>query len=464
MLESSYGMTFFLKTPRKPNDIRMIYVRITVDGNPKETSINEKWDIKRWNQKIERATGSKEDAKILNSYLDLLTSKIVQRKTELLGEGRAITAEKLIACINGVESKRNKVLEEFEEHNIEIKAMAEVGELSKSTAIRYTTALGHVREYIVHQYKVDDVDFIDLDYKFIKDYYLYLRTVRLCNNNSALKYITNFKKVIFRAIDKEYIKLDPFRRFKQKRTRSNKKPITTEQLCILENRVFSSERLSIIRDIFVFQCYTGLAYIDVFQLKRTDIQRGIDGEWWILISRQKTKKPIRIPLLPKAIEIMKKYENDPLCIKRDSVLPVRSNQKSNEYLKEISNLCVFTIELNTHMARRTFATTVALKNGVPINIVQAMLGHSSVTQTEEYALTEETSIADAMKDLKQKLEVKQQVEENAYEMLERLKNDLADMDDKFKNPSVSKAITMEEIKAIETQMSILKNRLLEKTG
>ncbi len=389
MLESSYGLNFFLKTPRKPNSVRMIYARVTVDGIPKETSTNQKWDISRWDQKSERAIGAKEDARVLNSYLDLLSSKIVQYKTELISNGRTITSEKLIGCINGKNNRGNTLIQEFEEHNSELEALAEKGEMAQATAKRFRTALGHVREFMAFKYKLEDMDFRDLDFEFIKDYDFYLRTVRKCNNNTTLKYITNFRKIVFRAIDKEIIKTDPFRRFKRKLTKPSKKPLTSNQLHILENRVFSSERLSIVRDIFIFQCYTGLAYIDVFQLRKTDIQRGIDGELWIISDRQKTKAATKIPLLPKAIQIMKKYENDPLCIRRQSVLPVRSNQKCNEYLKEIATLCNFDIELNTHKARRTFASTVTLKNGVPMNIVKEMLGHSSIIQTEEYVYISE---------------------------------------------------------------------------
>lgn len=459
MLESSYGLTFFLKTPRKPKDIRMIYVRVTVDGKPKEASTNQKWDIKRWDQKTERAIGSKEDARVLNSYLDLLGSKIVQYKTELIGNGRAITAEKLLGCITGKNNRTNTLIQEFLEHNSEIEALAQKGEMAPATAKRFRTALGHVKEFMGYKYNVDDIDFRDLDFSFIKDYDFFLRTVRNCNNNTTLKYITNFRKIVFRALDKEIIKTDPFKRFKRKLTKPSKKPLTSNQLHILENRVFSSERLSIVRDIFIFQCYTGLAYIDVFQLRKSDIQRGIDGELWIISDRQKTKAATKIPLLPKAIQIMKRYENDPLCIRRQSVLPVRSNQKCNEYLKEIATLCNFDIELNTHKARRTFASTVTLKNGVPMNIVKEMLGHSSILQTEEYAITEEISVGVEMKQLGNKLLVTGDCTESPEEMLRRIKVELAELERNLFAPNYTNMTEISVLREIESQMSQLRIRM-----
>lgn len=344
MLENSYGLIFFLKTPRNLKDVRMIYARITVDGIPREKSTNEQWDVNRWDQKLGRAKGHREDARILNNFLESLQSRITNRKTELLNLGKAITAEKLIMVINGRVEKRNKVLEEFKEHNEEIKALSDIGELSPATLSKYEKAKDHVSDFMMFKYKAKDMDFVDLDFAFINSYDLYLRTEKECNNNTTLKYISNFKKIVLRAIDKEVIKTDPFRRFKRKRTKANKKPISSAQLHTLESKEFSSERLTVVRDMFVFQCYTGLAYIDVFQLQKSDIQVGIDGEWWIISNRQKTAAETKIPLLPKAIEIIKKYEKHPTCIKRNSVLPVRSNQKCNEYLRK-SPSCAILISL-----------------------------------------------------------------------------------------------------------------------
>ena len=157
------------------------------------------------------------------------------------------------------------------------------------------------------------------------------------------------------------------------------------------------------RDVFVFQCYTGLAYIDAYQLKKTDIKEGIDGNLWIMSERQKTNSTTNVPLLPQALEIVEKYKEHPLCVQRKSVLPVSSNQKMNEYLKEVAVLCGFPFTLNTHIARRTFGSTVTLNNNVPINVVKELLGHASVKQTEAYAMTEQATIGREMSILNKKL-------------------------------------------------------------
>ncbi|WP_317172034.1 site-specific integrase [Flavobacterium pokkalii] len=193
----------------------------------------------------------------------------------------------------------------------------------------------------------------------------------------------------------------------------------------LEKHQFSIDRLNTVRDIFVFQCYTGLAYIDAFQLKRADIKDGVDGNQWILYERQKTNSTARIPLLPKAIKILEKYKDHPLCLKRGTVLPVSSNQKMNEYLKEIAELCGFPFTLNTHMARRTFGSTITLNNNVPINVVKEMLGHSSVKQTEAYAITEQATIGREMTLLNKKLKLeKTEISQEDLTTLNRLENEI----------------------------------------
>ncbi|OJZ09412.1 site-specific integrase [Sphingobacterium sp. 40-24] len=405
MLEQSYGLSFFLKSPReKSRTIRLVYVRITVDGISKECSTKRQWDVTRWNQKEEKAIGTKEDAKELNFFLDSFRTKINSHRTELLNNDKLITAADLIDFVNGKYKRHNSVLEEFQEHNEEIAALVKTGEYSDGTRERYVTARSHVAEFIKFKYGREDLSFPALNYEFVKNYELYLKTIRKCSNNTSLKYISNFKKIVLRAVAKEIIPKDPFKLFSGKKNKVKKKPLTKQELQRIEEKVFSSNRLTVVRDIFVFQCYTGLSYIDAFQLKWTEIKEADDGSMWIMSSRQKSKSGTDIPLLPKALEIMAKYNNDPDCIKRGRVLPGRSNQKMNEYLKEIADLCEISETLNTHKARRTFASTITLNNGVSIHVVKEMLGHYSVQQTEEYAITEQEAIAREMKKLESTLQ------------------------------------------------------------
>ena len=435
MLESSFGLVFFLKIPRNESKIRTVYLRITVDGIPKETSTKRKWDSARWDQKIERATGTKEDARSLNFFLDSLILKINEYKTEIMYSGKPITSQKIMDYILGNVTPRVKVLEEFQKHNDEMTALLGKG-YAKGTLDRFTITINHLRSFIRFKFNADDIEFTDLNLEFIKDFEFYLRTVRNCSNNTTLKYIANFKKIVIRAIDKEVILKDPFKNFKSRKTKIIKKPLSTQELYELERHYFTTERLNVVRDVFVFQCYTGLAYIDAYQLKKTDIKDGIDGNSWIMSERQKTGSPTNVPLLPQALKIIKKYEEHPLCLQRGTVLPVSSNQKMNEYLKEIATLCGFPFTLNTHMARRTFGSTVTLNNNVPINVVKEMLGHASVKQTEAYAITEQVTIGREMSLLNKRLsKTSFKMSKVDLAVLSRLEKDIKIIKEKYNIPS-----------------------------
>lgn len=427
MLEQSFGLTFFLKSSKKKSNDRFIYLRITVNGLPKETSTKRKWDATRWNQKTERATGTREDAKATNFFLETLVTKINNYRTLMMAEGQTITAQRLIDFVLGKTVSKAKVIEEFKLHNSEIFALVP-REYSKVTYIRYETAKAHVQEFLKFKYRIDDLEFRELNYEFIKDFEFYLKTVKNISNNTTLKYISNFKKIVLRAIDKEIIAVDPFKRFKGKKEKIIKRPLTRQELLLLETHPLPVERLAVVRDVFVFQCYTGLAYIDVYNLKNSDIKVGDDDELWIISERQKTGSSFNVPLLPQALRIIERYKVHPQCIMRNTVLPVISNQRMNGYLKEIADLCGIESTLNTHKARRTFGSTVTLNNNVPIHVVKEMLGHSSVKQTEEYALTEQQAIGKEMRVLREKFKGKEPIPADvSLDIITRLENEIIEL-------------------------------------
>ncbi|MFP5439108.1 MAG: site-specific integrase [Bacteroidia bacterium] len=421
-----------MKAPEnKKTDQRFIYLRVTVDGVRKETSTKRKWDVNRWDTKTERASGNKEDARVLNHFLDAMVTKINQFKMDLIYTEKTISAQRIIDFVLGRVSSRALVLDEFRAHNAEMLALVPK-EYAMATYSRYETTLSHISEFIKAKYRTDDIEFRDLNHDFIISFEFHLKSVRNCSNNSALKYIGNFRKIINRALDKSIITQDPFRSFKKRWTKTNKRPLTSKELLTLEEHDFSSERLETIRDVFVFQCYTGLAYIDVYHLKKPDLRIGIDGEQWIITNRQKTGNGTNIPLLPKALELIEKYKEHPICLQRDSVLPVISNQKMNAYLKEIATICGLDCELNTHKARRTFGSTVTLNNDVPLHVVQQMLGHSSIRQTEAYAITEEQTVGREMLQLKNRLESKPKgIPENELATLQRLEQEIKAIKEKY---------------------------------
>ncbi len=218
-----------------------------------------------------------------------------------------------------------------------------------------------------------------------------------------MKHLERLRKMAKFAVRLEWIDRDPFENFQLRFTKVERGFLTKEELLKIENKQFSISRLQWIRDLFIFSCYTGLAYTDVMQLTPSNVIIGIDGKYWIKTIRQKTEVQVNVPLLPKAIEIIKKYKDDPKSNVKGSLFPVISNQKLNSYLKEIGDVCGIEKNMTFHLARHTFATTVTLSNGVPMETVSRMLGHTKITTTQIYAKVLEKKIGEDMDLLQIKL-------------------------------------------------------------
>ncbi|MFA6083377.1 site-specific integrase [Mucilaginibacter sp.] len=385
-----------------------IYLKITVDGKSVELSSKRKWESSKWNSSAARAVGTKEDARELNYYLDALEQQIFQAKRSLIEAGREISAQSIKDILTGNVEKRKKILEVFAMHNDQMKALVGV-DFAPSTMQRYSICYNHTRDFIKWKYGTEDRDIKDLDHDFISQYAFWLKTVRNCDHNTTMKYLVNFKKIVLICVKSKWLPDDPFSNFKLTRKQVERTALTEAELQRIAEKDFENVRLSNVRDIFIFSCYTGLAYVDVKNLKRTDIQKGVDGENWIFINRQKTNALSRIPLLKEALRIIKKYEKHPKCVADGVVLPVLTNQKMNSYLKEIADCCGINIELTYHLARHTFATTVTLNNGVPIETVSKILGHATIKQTQHYAKTLDFKVSEDMNRLKKRLVRKKQV-------------------------------------------------------
>jgi len=405
MLERSFSLFYYLKQAKNQKEQRWyVYLRITVDGERREVSIKRQWIPNEWNSRTGRAAEIKEEAIELNRYLDTVSNKVHQIQRNLIDEGKQVTAEKIKSILTGRGEKKHFILEAFQEHNKQMKAL--VGqEFAPATLMRYTTACTHLSNYIKWKYEKNDLEIKDLNYEFVSQFVVWLKIERKCGHNAAIKYLGNFKKIVLECMKKGLLTTDPFLGFKSKRKEVIPVALTKEELIRITNKKFDIERLDNVRDIFLFSCYTGLAYIDAYQLRNTDIVTGIDGGRWITTTRQKTNSSTRLPLLPPAVAILNKYQDHPNCVSKGIVLPVLTNQKMNSYLKEIADLCGIRKKLTFHIARHTFATTVTLTNGVPIETVSKMLGHKSLKQTQHYAKIVDLKISEDMNLLKEKLQL-----------------------------------------------------------
>jgi site-specific recombinase XerD len=379
-----------------------IYVRLTVDGNRMEFSTKKFIDSAKWSPEMSKMKGNTENARSLNEYLDLMKSKIFDIQMELIHRNEPLTIEVFKNRLLGIHERERMLIPIFEEHNRKVEELIGL-EYAPGTLERYKTSLKHTKEFLQWKYRISDIEINKIDHSFITEYEFFLRSVRKCANNTAVKYIKNFKKIIKICISNGWLDKDPFANYKSKIREVERDYLTQEEVQDIYSKEFATERLNLVKDIFVFSCFTGLAYIDVKNLTVSNISMGIDGGKWIFTHRQKTETASRIPLLPIPEELILKYADHPQCINEDKLLPILSNQKMNSYLKEIADVCGIKKDLTFHIARHTFATTVTLTNGVPIESVSKMLGHKSIKTTQHYAKILDKKVSEDMDLLKSKL-------------------------------------------------------------
>jgi site-specific recombinase XerD len=378
-----------------------IYVRLTVEGKRFEYSTKKFIEPSKWSNELSRMKGNSEEARSINSLLDFTKNQINEIQFELLKDNITLNIEEFKNRLLGTKERERMLIPIFKEHNSKIKKLLGI-EYAPGTLERYETSLKHTSNFLFWKYNITDINIDKIDHAFITDYEFYLRTVRKCANNTAVKYIKNFNKIIKLCLANDWLDKNPFANYKSKVKEVERVYLSESEIQNIINKDFKTERLSLVRDIFLFSCFTGLAYIDVKNLTKSHISIGIDGDKWIFTHRQKTETASKIPVLPVTQMIIDKYADHPQSVNEDKLLPILSNQKMNAYLKEIAAVCEIEKELTFHIARHTFATTVTLTNGVPIESVSKMLGHKNLRTTQHYAKVLDKKVSEDMKILRDK--------------------------------------------------------------
>ncbi len=379
-----------------------VYLRLTLNGERVEMSVHKKIKPDMWDKSAERISGRSEYARTINAYLTNLRNKIDICFIKLDNIGERLSVQQLVNELSGKSENQITLVEAFEKHNKLVETKVGI-DYSAITLKRYRSSLNSLKEFMEARYNKLDIKLGDLKHEFIVDYETYLKTERNLKHNSSTKSIKNLYRVINMSVTNGWLNLNPFRNFSCNYRENYRECLNQEEIDILFQKEFSIKRLEKVRDVFIFQIYTGFSYGDVEKLTPDNIQTGIDGEKWITIYRGKTGGRSSIPLLPRAIEVINKYKDDPGCLVKGKLLPVTSNQKMNGYLKEIADICDIKKNLTTHLARHTFATTITLTNGVPIETVSKMLGHKSLRTTQIYSKVVDTKISIDMQKLKQKI-------------------------------------------------------------
>lgn len=375
-----------------------VYLRITIAKIREVISTGVSVPAGQWDSIKSKVKGSSDEAIAKNKLLKALEYKVTDCYTECLRKGLPVTAKQIKLMVTATDKQGETLVTLFNHHNEYV--LKQVGNgITHATYRKYQIVLSKVKEFLQSEMNRKDIALDQLNKAFAMDFELFLKADRNIGHNTTIKYIQSLKKVINYGIGIEWLKHDPLKAFKCTLHGVVRESLTQEELTTIMNKDIAIERLAIVRDIFVFSCYTGLAYVDVRKLKYSEIVKGVDGKPWIQTFRAKTQTRVPVPLLPQALELVSKYRDQGTSL----IFPVPSNQKLNAYLKELADLCGIDKKLTFHIARHTFATLVTLTNGVPIETVSKMLGHTNIKTTQIYSKVVDTKISGDMALLSKKL-------------------------------------------------------------
>lgn len=400
-MKSTFKILYYAKqnTGKKSGKLPLM-VRLTINGESTQISIHLEVSPKIWHQKSGRTIGGSKEAQQINAMLDSITAQFKNAYNDYRLKGEHVTPELLKNVYLGRDIRMETLLNFFGKIDNEVKNRLGK-DRARSTVYQYNLTYRRVKELINNKYHLPDLPLNKVNYEFIADFESLLKINHGLSTNSAGKLMSILKRVINRARNNGIITVNPFVNFHIGREDIDVGFLTELELKKIMIKDFELERMERVRDIFIFCCFTGLSYIDLFTLKSEHIVELLPGDWWIMKNREKTGVLSRIKLLSVPVKILNKYKG--MQDLNGHILPVISNQKLNSYLKEISDVCGINKRLTFHMSRHTFATTVALANGVPMKDVSKGLGHKRIQQTELYARVLDNSIRESMNLLDQKI-------------------------------------------------------------
>lgn len=406
MKRQTFNVLFFIrKTRTVKSGETPIMLRITIQGQLAEMQLKRTVKPELWSQAKERCTGKDSKSVEVNRYLESIKLRLYEIHRTLEDENKLINPMEIKRRFLGLDEKHKMLFEVFQEHND--KCCELIGkDYAKVTISRFDTCLKYFKEMVLKEYHLKDIPMKEVGHAIIQDYIHFLKAQKDLQENTVIRYMKVVKKITNMALANDWMEKDPFINIRFHEQEVHKEFLTKEELEALQNKTFSIPRLELVRDIFLFQCWTGLAFIDVSELKPEHLVPDNQGNLWIRKARQKTKIMCNIPLLDIPLAILDKYQGHPLAKKKDTLLPVPCNQKMNSYLKEIADFCGIKKSLSTHTGRHTFSTVIALANNVSLENVAKMLGHSNTKMTQRYAKVLDQSILRDMQNVRENFSTK----------------------------------------------------------
>lgn len=402
-MRQTFNVLFFIrKTRTVKSGETPIMLRISIQGQLAEIQLKRTVNPLLWNQKKERCTGKDAASLEINRYLESVKLRLFDIHRTMEQEGKFINPAEIKRQFLGLNEEHNMFFQVFQEHIDKCREL--IGkDYAKVTISRYDTCLKYFREMALKKYHLKDIPLREVTHAVIQDYMHFLKTEKNLAENTLIRYMKVIKKITNMAIANDWMTKNPFINIRFHEPEVHKEFLTKEELTVLWKKKFEIPRMELVRDAFLFQCFTGLAFIDLSGLKPEHLVEDNQGNLWIRKARQKTNVMSNVPLLDIPLQIIEKYKGHPLCRKNGTLLPVLSNQKMNSYLKEIADCCGIKKKLSTHTGRYTFSTVVTLANNVSLENVAKMLGHTSIRMTQRYAKVLDSSILRDMQGVRENL-------------------------------------------------------------
>ena len=351
MKRASFSVLFFIKkTKLLKNGEAPIRLRITVNSISVELQIRRSVALNLWSEAKECSMGRTKAAAELNEYIRMLKLRVLTIQRELEAEGTIYTARLIMDKLYSCEEGRYTLLNVFRKHNNDCRRLIGI-DYVQITVSRFDNCCKYLGHFIQKQYGKEDMNLTELNGEFVRNFEIYLKTTRNCQQNTVIRYMKGLKKIVNLAIANDWMHKNPFAGIRFQEKEVIREVLTKEEIERMMCKEFALPRLEYVRDVFIFCVFTGMAYVDVNNLRQEHIVRDNNDDLWIRKARQKTNNMCNIPLLKIPQLLMEKYKNHPLCTKTGALLPVPSNQKMNSYLKEIADFCGIQKNLTTHAAK-----------------------------------------------------------------------------------------------------------------
>ncbi|MCF6404441.1 site-specific integrase [Chitinophaga filiformis] len=411
--QNSFGIDFIVRNVKGAKDLAVVYARITVNGGePVEISLKDKIPKDQWNSESEKVNGKSEAAKLLNNHIANVRFNLKRIYKDLVDKCQPFEAEDIKTIYNGKQVVKNK------DHTVmalvKLHKLHEGKNLAPGTLKNYVATAAYLQNFIKYKFNQEDVHVSVLDFPFIKELetYIPLHPIKKhdpCHINGTAKHLERLKQIASWGKLMRWLKEDPFVDFTSFKIKTKVKKLKWHQIVALEKLELVTPQLAYVRDLFIFSCYTGFAYADVMALTMDNFDVTSFGKFWCNLYRQKSEEFTAVPILPTAVTIIKRYKDNPKAVANGTVFPPITNQEINRCLKILQELAAIPFTLTFHIARHTFASTIALKMGVAIKVVQMMMGHAKITTTEGYTEADEEWIEEETKGLEDRIQERKQL-------------------------------------------------------